>query len=153
MTPRVRMPAFAPRGFTLVELMVVISILSILLGLAYPAYRAHLLRTNRAEGHAALLQVMLQQERHFMLNNRYRPFTGTSTEAEFKWFSGADERRSAYRINAVNCVPVDTQQCIRLEAVPSGFTDAVCGTLALDSLGRRQAAGVDGNDMPDVCRF
>lgn len=139
-------------GFTLIELMVVISVLSILIGLAYPAYQPYLLRAKRAEGHAALLHVMLQQERHFALNNRYRQFTGSDAETEFKWFSGTDPARSAYRINGVNCTPADLQQCIRLEATPANVDDPVCATLTLDSLGRRQAAGLSGTAIPEVCR-
>jgi len=80
------MPVSAQRGFTLIELMIVISVLSLLLALAYPAYQSRLLHAKRAEGHAALLQVMLQQERHFSLNNRYRLFAGNSNETGFKWF-------------------------------------------------------------------
>ena len=146
------MPVSAQRGFTLIELMIVISILSLLLALAYPSYHPYLLRTKRAEGHAALLQVMLQQERHFTLNNRYRVFSGSSTETEFKSFSGNDPAHSAYRISGVDCDPADLQQCIRLQAVPSGFEDPVCGTLTLDSQGRRTAAGVAGDAIPEVCR-
>jgi len=46
---------------------------------------------------------MLQQERHFSLNNRYRLFAGNSNETGFKWFSGNDPARSAYHVSGVDC--------------------------------------------------
>ncbi|WP_198156020.1 type IV pilin protein [Herbaspirillum autotrophicum] len=146
------MPVSAQRGFTLIELMIVISVLSLLLALAYPAYQSRLLHAKRAEGHAALLQVMLQQERHFSLNNRYRLFAGNSNETGFKWFSGNDPARSAYHVSGVDCDPPGLQQCIRLQAVPNGFADPVCGTLTLDSRGRRTAAATGGDAIPAACR-
>ena len=58
-------------GFSLIELMIVVTILSILLGLAVPRYTDHLDKARRNDGRGALLELSAQQERHHFENNQY----------------------------------------------------------------------------------
>ncbi len=59
------------RGFTLVELVVVIGILAILIGIAVPVYSTYRIRANRTEGKAALLEAAQSAERFFVRNNTF----------------------------------------------------------------------------------
>ena len=59
------------RGFTLIELMIVIVLLAILAGIAVPSYRNYVLRANRADATALLLKVRSAQEKFFLQNDRY----------------------------------------------------------------------------------
>ena len=58
-------------GFTLIELMIVVAVMAILASIAYPSYRSYVMRANRAQAKAALLNVQVAQEKFFMQHRRY----------------------------------------------------------------------------------
>ncbi len=57
------------RGFSLIELMIVVAIIAILAGIAYPSYQAYVIRSNRAAAQNFLMEVSSSQ-RQYMLDNR-----------------------------------------------------------------------------------
>ena len=59
------------RGFTLIELMIVVVIASLLALLSYPSYREFAARAKRNEAKAALLQIATNQERAYLQNNTF----------------------------------------------------------------------------------
>ncbi|WP_225201721.1 type IV pilin protein [Herbaspirillum sp. alder98] len=132
-------------GFTLIELMVVLAILGLLATFSWNSYQQHVTRSRRAEGRAAVLQVLLQQERHHARDHSYRTFTPADTDAgtEFRRFSGDLEATSAYQIAAAACPDADLLTCVQVTATPRPgvFTDPQCGALSADTLGRRQPPG------------
>ncbi len=67
---RVRDEAFC-RGFSLVELLVVVSILGILLAIATPSYKAYLIKANQAAAKAVLMEISSRQEQFVMRAGRY----------------------------------------------------------------------------------
>ena len=61
----------AQKGFTLIELMVVVSIIGILVSIAYPNYQDSVTRSRRADAKGALLGFANAMERHFTETNSY----------------------------------------------------------------------------------
>ncbi|WP_269473228.1 type IV pilin protein [Kineobactrum salinum] len=53
------------RGFTLIELMIVVAIVAILVVVAYPSYLKYTVRANRAEAQAYLMELAQRQQQYF----------------------------------------------------------------------------------------
>ncbi|MFM9423883.1 type IV pilus assembly protein PilE [Variovorax sp. GrIS 2.14] len=58
-------------GFTLIELMIVVAVVGILAGIAYPSYNQYVLKSRRADARNAVLDLASRQERYFSVNNAY----------------------------------------------------------------------------------
>ncbi|MDB5761354.1 MAG: type pilin protein [Herminiimonas sp.] len=134
------------RGFSLIELMIVVAILAMLAAIEYPSYQESIRKTKRAEGGAALMQLMQQQERYYSQNNTYVAFSAAAPNG-FKWFSGNTAATSSYEISAAACQDDTIRNCVMLTAKPgtknvnSRYTDDACMSLTLTSTGIKAAAG------------
>lgn len=61
----------AQKGFTLIELMIALAIVSILAAVAYPSYQNSVAKARRAEATGALLEGAQALERYYSVNGRY----------------------------------------------------------------------------------
>ncbi|MET4001283.1 type IV pilin protein [Marinobacterium sp. MBR-109] len=59
------------KGFTLIEVMIVVVVIGILASIALPAYQDYVLRAKRAEAQAAMSLVAQRLERCFTSYNKY----------------------------------------------------------------------------------
>ena len=72
------------KGFTLIELMVVVAIVAILTTIAYPSYRDYVIRGQLVDATQGLAAVRANMERYFQDNRTYLPvgaFTPPCTAA------------------------------------------------------------------------
>lgn len=67
------------RGFSLIELMIVVTIVAILTAIAYPSYQSHLRKARRADGRSMLLETAQRLERCF---TRYNSYTHASCDVD-----------------------------------------------------------------------
>jgi type IV pilus assembly protein PilE len=58
-------------GMTLLELMAVVVVIGVLGMIALPSYRQYVMRSQRTEAKAALMQLATQQERFYLQNRTY----------------------------------------------------------------------------------
>lgn len=63
-------------GFTLIELMIAVVILGILASFAFTSYQRYVLKSNRAEAKAELMNVATRLQRCYTLYGRYNPADG-----------------------------------------------------------------------------
>lgn len=78
------MKRFNARGFTLIEVMIVVAIVALLAAVALPSYRQHAVRAARVQAQAELLELASLQEKIFLNSNSYSAsvttaYNGTST--------------------------------------------------------------------------
>lgn len=68
MTQHTPQPA---RGFTLIEMMVVVAVVAILASVAYPSYAAQVAKGRRADGKQALVELAQKLERYYTERGTY----------------------------------------------------------------------------------
>ena len=141
------------RGFTLIEILIVVAIVAILAAIAYPSYVETVRKGKRAEARAALVNLIQQQERFLSQNNTYASFSAGATSgdaASFKTYSAAEGglTGSSHTLGARACTAVGgtvpgLRDCIEVFAVPNAptFTDPNVTEIAVDTLSRRSCNG------------
>lgn len=135
------MNRFRQYGFSLIELMIVVAIVGILAGIAWPSYERYVLRSHRTEAQATMQEMAQRLER------RYSQMYSYGTEKSGKPSTMAPAL-SPDTIPATGTVRyqlsvdiTDGGDDFTLTATPQGgqASDA-CGTLTLDQSGQRTPA-------------
>ncbi|MBL8253966.1 MAG: type IV pilin protein [Candidatus Competibacter sp.] len=141
----------AERGFTLVELMIVVAVIGILAAIAYPSYQDSVRKSRRADAKSVLLQAGQWMERYYTVNNRYDQDQAgnlvTSTTAGVQSLPNSGLAQSpidgATKYYNITLAAVG-QNNFTLNAAPIAGTDQAndgCKTLTLTNTGARDVAG------------
>lgn len=66
------------RGFTLIELMIVVAVIGVLAALVYPNYQNYVQRTKRVEVQAYLMELSQKLASYKLVNQSYQDLTMTN---------------------------------------------------------------------------
>lgn len=131
------------RGYTLMELLLTVSIITIVASIALPSYRQHVKRSHRGDAMAALMRVANAQEKFYLQNNTYAGTLAelniTSTANDYYTLSIVDANINAFSATA-----------IPKSGGPQADDDQ-CATFAIDSTGALSATNSGGADNTSYC--
>ena len=127
------------RGFSLIELVFVVAILSILVTIAYPSYRNYVIRASRSAAQTELLQLANQQEKVYLNSNAYATsitaaYNGRSDGGLGKTTGQTDDAKYTLSISPT----AGSTQTYTITATPvTGSTQEGDGNLTISSDGTR----------------
>lgn len=132
----------AQRGFTLIELMIVVAIVGIISAIAYPSYMESVRKSNRADAKAALNDVSQRLQRCF---TAYSDYTHASCALGQTLDGGSVNSGEGMYTVTGNL----TATTFALTATPVTGTsqagDTKCGNLTLNQAGVKGASGSLGS--------
>jgi type IV pilus assembly protein PilE len=134
------------RGFTLIELIVVMVIAGVLAAIAIPNYQEYVLRSRRADAQGFMMEVAARQQ-HFLVDRR--AYSASITDAPAAGGLGMTiPARVANFYNVTFTPAVDNTAnppTYTISAAPTGVqVGDRCGTLGLAQNGARSASGGAG---------
>jgi type IV pilus assembly protein PilE len=148
------MRARSTGGYTLIEVLVTIVILSILAGIAIPAYTAQVRKSRRTDARTAVLDIAGREERLFSTTNSY-----STTPSDIGYGAAAATFPMPVGDGGYYSVSVTTAA-----GPPATFTvtatpvsgkgqdkDAQCASFAVDQTGKQTALDSGGSDATSAC--
>lgn len=142
------------RGFTLIEIMIVVAIVGVLMAIALPSYTSYVARANRADAKGQMLQVAQYMHRFYAANDKFHEDRSAAATSNAQGqLVPASMRRSPTDGTQLYELTVEaTAVAFTVTAVPLTGTKMAgdpCGSLTLTSTGVR---GVMGGTLPrDTC--
>ena len=122
--------AHLSKGFTLIELLITLACIAALTSIAWPSYQSLILRSQRAQARASLLQAAHWLERAASANGNYPPAAEVPSSVLH-----IEGQRYTMRLSS-------TAQSYTLSATPLGTQAAdACGTLTVNHIGVHNVQG------------
>lgn len=117
------------KGFTLIELMIVVAIIAVLAAIAYPSYTQYKIRTNRADVQSEMMNIAQRLQSYYVINHNY-----TSATLD----NGTTSKDYPISNPVYSITLISNDQTYTLTAEPkSGTVQAGNGNVILDSQGRK----------------
>jgi type IV pilus assembly protein PilE len=137
------------RGFTLIELMIVVTVLAILAAFALPSYQSYVMRSNRAIAKTAVMEISSKEESWYVDRKQYATtlqalgYPGTAGNPVYL---GRDGKASAtltgdaaFSLNLSSASA--TAYTVVATAINRQTKDTECLSLRVDNLGNRTCTG------------
>ncbi|NMQ20262.1 prepilin-type N-terminal cleavage/methylation domain-containing protein [Candidatus Competibacter phosphatis] len=147
------MSKYHGKGFTLIELMIVVAVIAILAAIAYPSYQDSVRKSRRADAKGVLQEASQWMERFYTENNRYDQNRAGTVVTDATQFLGSGlvespkEGGAKYYDITLSAV---AQNSYTLQAAPKGAQSGdPCGTLTLTDTGVKNVTG--GSYTKDRC--
>lgn len=124
-------------GFSMIELMVVVAIISILAAIALPSYRRYVVRANRTEATTALSDLAAREERYYYSKNVYTDDLGDLNGTEAM-------NTKNYTFDIVASAATVSPATYDITATPSGkqaSDDPDCQSISLNQAGQWSSTG------------
>jgi type IV pilus assembly protein PilE len=126
-----------PRGFTLVEVMIVVAIIGILVAVAFPAYNQSVIKSRRSDAKSALLDIAQREERYLSTANQYTtsaPQLGfaTGTALPMNVMSGS---AAFYQLSVAVPTSAPTTFTATATRVGKQVNDTKCGDYTITNTG------------------
>jgi type IV pilus assembly protein PilE len=133
------------RAFSLIELMIVVTVIAILAAIAMVNYNRYGFRTRRADGREMLLRVAAAEERYFTNFNAYTADLTDAPTAGGLGFTDGNSERGFYVITAT---VANGGANFTLTATPqAGQVGDTCGNLSINDTEVKLPAGTgSGNN-------
>jgi len=133
------------RGFTILELLIVMGIIAILAAMAFPAYDAYLRKGSRAAAQSYMMQISGKQAQYLLDARNYA--VGSTAIADLG-LTEPPEVTPFYTVvveNSAGGTTVTTPPSFRVRATPkSGTRQASDGELILTNTGSKTRGGAAG---------
>jgi type IV pilus assembly protein PilE len=131
-----------PRGFTLVELIIVLLVAAILAAVAIPLYLNQVRESRRTDARSALLDLAGREERYFATQNAY---TNDSTQLGYTTAGNTWPQTvgSGYYQLAQPALAAGPPPTYSITATPLGaqVKDTACASLTVNSAGQQTSTG------------
>lgn len=135
-------------GFTLIEVMITVAIISVLAAIAYPSYRDYIDRSRRSEAQGILMESAQWMERFYAENYRYDKNTADVAVATLfagRFTQSPRNGAAAYTIR----VQSSSDTAFVVEAVRTGsMTGDKCGNFEITSTGIQRLGGTPAPTSP-----